>query len=115
MIKILPHISEKTVSLAKQGFFTLEVSEGVTKKSLISSIKENFKLNPVSVNIMNGKTIVSRRGKKDFSDRGYKKAIVKLSAKEVMPGYEAFLVEAKKEEKKAKAGQADKKIEKKNG
>lgn len=109
MIKLLPHISEKTVTLAKSGSFTVRIPSDVTKKSLISIIKENFKLKPLSVNILNGKTVVSRKGKKMSSDRGFKKAIVKLSPKEVMPGYETYLSEAKKEEKK------EKKSVKKNG
>lgn len=100
MFKITPHISEKSVTLAKQGYFTLEIPRTMNKGLLVSVLKETFRLKPLSVNVLNKKTILRKKAKKTVFDRGVKKVIVKLGEKQVMPGYESFLTELKEKEKK---------------
>lgn len=102
IFEIVPHISEKTVDLAKQGRFTVRVPYSVNKGALKSVLNNVFKLSPLEIKVINKKSITQKRAKKTSVDKGYKKFIVKLQEKQIMPGYETFLAEAKQEEKKNK-------------
>lgn len=102
MFKVTPHISEKSVSLAKQGYFTIVVPMEMSKASVSSILKKTFKLKPLALQVSIKKTTKQKKVKKTVADRGFKKMIVKLAEKQVMPGYETFLTEIKEEEKKQK-------------
>jgi len=100
MIKIRPIITEKSVSLSKLGKFTIEIPKNVNKPEIIASLMETFKLNIISVKILNKKSTIKRKPKGKALDRGFKKAVVSLKKGEIMPGFDTFL---KEEEKAAKA------------
>jgi len=114
MYKIIPHISEKSVTLAKKGYFTIEVPREMQKGSLTSVLKDTFKLDPISMKILKKKTILAKKARKTVFDRGMKKMIVKLPEKQVMPGFESFLTELKEQEKK-EAKEKKEKLAVKNG
>lgn len=102
MIKIRPYITEKTVKEAKEGRFTLLVSGKSSKPQISLKIKQYFKVNPLSVKIINQKTVISKNARSvKRTARGFKKAIVELKKGESIPGYAAF-TEVKKEDKKEK-------------
>lgn len=100
MYKIIPHISEKSVILAKKGYFTVKVPWGMQKGSLTAILKETFKLDPIAIKVLIKKTIQAKKGRKTVSDRGIKKMVIKLPEKQIMPGYESFLTELIEQEKK---------------
>jgi len=106
-MKIRPHITEKSVQLAKKGAFTVIVDGKATKPQLANLAKEVFKVNVVSVVILNKKPLVAKKAKGLAKDRGFKKAILTLKKGEVLTGFESYL-----EQKKDKS-QKDTKVDKK--
>jgi len=102
MIDIRPYITEKTVKEAKEGRFTLLISGLNSKPQIMLKIKQYFKVNPLSIKIINQKEVISKNAKGvKKTSRGFKKAIIALKKGEAIPGYAAF-TEVKKEEKKDK-------------
>ena len=101
MFKIIPHISEKSVILAKRGYFTIEVPSDFDKGNLVSVLRSTFKLKPLGIKVVIKKTVLAKKAKRTVSDRGLKKMIVKLGEKQIMPGFESFLTEAKEGGKKS--------------
>lgn len=100
MIDVRPYITEKTVKEAKAGRFTLLVCDSMTKPQIMLKIKQYFKLNPLSVKIINQKEIISKNAKGvKKTSRGFKKAIINLKKGESISGFAAF-TEIKKEDKK---------------
>ncbi|OQA52787.1 MAG: 50S ribosomal protein L23 [candidate division WS2 bacterium ADurb.Bin280] len=115
MIKIMPHISEKSVSMAKTGWFTLNVPLNVSGEQVKTLLKTSFKVTPLDIRMITKKTILRKRGAKLISERGYKKAIVKLSEKQIFPGFESYIVEPKeKKEKKDQKETKTKNVKKKD-
>ena len=102
MFKITPKISEKSVSLAKSGKFTLIVDKNLGKYEISKVIKRVFKVNPVSIRLVNIPDIKRKTARKTIvTERGSRKAIIELKTGEKMPGFESFL-EEKKEKKNDK-------------
>jgi len=97
MIKIMPHISEKSVLMAKTGWFTLSVPLGLSSTQVKALLRTNFKLSVIDIRTITKKTIVRKRVAKLISERGQKKAIVKLKDNQIFPGFESYLVEPKEE------------------
>lgn len=97
------HISEKTVEQAKKGFFTIKVPLTMTSGEVKNVLIEGFKLSALEIRMITKKTISRKKGSRIVKDRGFKKAVIKLSPAQVFPGYETFLSETKdgkKEDKK---------------
>ncbi len=102
MIDIRPYITEKTVKEAKAGRFTLLVSGSSSKPQISLKIKQYFKVNPLSVKIINQKEVISKNAKGvKKTSRGFKKAIIELKKGESIPGYAPF-TEVKEKDKKEK-------------
>jgi len=99
-------VSEKSFSNAAEGKFTFVVQKNADKASVMAAVKDLFKVNPLTVNIINikGKVKRSKKGQGQRSD--IKKAIVTLKK-----GEKIDLFEIEKEEKGQKAKPENKKIE----
>jgi len=93
---VKPHISEKTVKLAKKSQFTLSVDKNTTKGQIASFIKKYYGLKVLHIRIINKKNLSKKTGKGYAIDRGFKKAIVLVDKKQQIPGFEiAFDTEKK--------------------
>jgi large subunit ribosomal protein L23 len=81
-ILIRPLINEKSMNLIAGGFFTFEIGKDANKAEVAKMVAEKFKVNPVSVKIVNipAKRKLQRSRKGNFTTGGIKKAIVKLKA-----------------------------------
>lgn len=75
-----PIISEKSMKLAKSGWYTFVVSRDVRKPVIAKAVEEQFGVNVLAVKTANFKDEVKRqRGKRGyFTVSGYKKAMVAL-------------------------------------
>ena len=83
-----PHITEKAEELSKINQYVFKVESSANKNSVKKAVKEVFKVDVVSVKMINvvGKKI--RVGKTQGETKGYKKAIVRVKEGqkiEVMP------------------------------
>ncbi|MDH4358586.1 MAG: 50S ribosomal protein L23 [Candidatus Berkelbacteria bacterium] len=90
MYKIRPHITEKSVNLAKDGKYTFVVSKELDKIGLIKMLKKVFKVNPLSVKIINKKSAVRKTARRKVKEAGLKKAIVELKKGEKITGFEVL-------------------------
>jgi len=88
MDKIIPHISEKSVGKAKKRQFTILVNHSANKNRIKFLVKKYFKLDAVKINIINKSSIKKITARKKSTRRGYKKAVVFLKDKQIMPGFE---------------------------
>ena len=94
---ITPHITEKSVILAKKGQFSLEVSRDLSKYEIKQLVKKLFKVNPKKVSVIRGKNRKSMTlRKQEKTKRSIKKAIVVLEKGEVLGGFEMYLEDEKK-------------------
>lgn len=75
-----PHISEKSMNLAKLGLYTFEVDRNATKMAIAKLIEEKFKVDVVSVKSVNvkGKTKLQRSKKGYFQTTPIKKAFIQV-------------------------------------
>jgi len=108
MRKITPYITEKTVKLIEQNKFTLIVDYDANKKEVESLVKKFYKVNPLEIKILKTKYLSSTKHRKNYLDRGVKKAIITLEKGKNIPGFDY-----KKDEKESKSKKEVKKIEKK--
>jgi large subunit ribosomal protein L23 len=96
MFNIKPHISEKTVNMSATNVFTMSIPFGYTKSKIAAVVREVFAVDPVSIRTMNTKPVISRKLKGFQKQKSYKKAIIKLADKQVIPGFQTFADEMKK-------------------
>src|SRR5258708_27007028 len=88
-MKLMPLMTEKTMSLAKNGGFTFLLSKELTKPQIKKLISETF-----GVNVINVKTVTFKGGtKKNMRGqvqriKSYKKAIVTLKEGEKIDLFE---------------------------
>jgi len=75
-----PLVTEKTTELQAGGKYVFIVRAGATKPEVKKAVKEIYKVDPVSVNIVNRPPKSKRLGGLKGSQRGYKKAIVTLKS-----------------------------------
>lgn len=96
MYSIKPHISEKSVNLSTVKEFTMTVPLSYTKTKIAAVVKEVFAVDPISIRTMTMKSVISRKSKGFQKQKSYKKAVIKLADKQVIPGFQAFADEMKK-------------------
>jgi len=96
MYNIKPLITEKTVNQSTMGWFTIVVPTSYTKPKIKSVVKEVFNVDPLEIKTINEKQIIARKAKGFQKERGFKKAILKLSGKQSIPGFASFAEEIKK-------------------
>lgn len=77
-IIVRPLITEKTTKLIDARQYTFEVKQGVNKIEVKNAIEELFKVNVVSVNVINVRKKPRRVGKHDGFTPAVRKAIVTL-------------------------------------
>ncbi len=75
-----PIVTEKSMRLATNGFYTFEVHKDADKKMIAKLISNKFKVDVISVKTMNvkGKVKQQKRVRKNFQKPSFKKAIVQL-------------------------------------
>lgn len=86
---IKPVITEKTISMSKEGKYTFFVNLLAGKHDVADAVKKIFNVNPLTVNIIRYKNqrrrinlMNPRKGKAQKKIVKYKKAIVQLSMDE---------------------------------
>lgn len=97
-------ITEKTVSLAKVGKFTVVFTQDMNKKEIIDILRKKYSIDATKVNIINQKPVKKlKRGKVSVA-KAFTKAIITVKEGQKTPGFEII-----EEEKKSKKGlKADK-------
>ena len=73
-----PFITERSTELGKIGKYVFLVQDFATKPEVKKAVKAIYKVDAVSVNIINKPAKKKRMGSLKGSQRGYKKAIVTL-------------------------------------
>ncbi len=99
-ILIKPIISEKTLKLALQRQYTFRVRLDANKKEIGQIVKKLYKVDPISVKILNAKPVLKRRRKYVGKTSNIKKAIILIKPGQKIAGY--GLEEEKKDKKASK-------------
>lgn len=75
-----PVLTEKSMRLAKDGYFTFLVDRNATKAEIIKTVKNVFVVDPVSIKVLNYKPVVKlqRNRRRYTKTSGFKKAVIKL-------------------------------------
>lgn len=92
-LKIIPRISEKTVSLAQGGAYTFEVPKAANKQQIADAVAKQFDVTVLTVNVAVAKGKVKRSfrkgGKFSVGRRpDVKKAYVKLAEGQSIAAFE---------------------------
>lgn len=82
-----PILTEKSLRLAKENFFTFEVDLYATKHEITDAINKQFNVNALDVHtqIMKGKTRRVGRIRKETKSSNWKKATVQLGKDKKIP------------------------------
>ena len=88
-ILIKPIVSEKTMNLIPENKYTFEVLKKSNKIEIAKTIKQEFKVNAIKVNIINIKSktknaLRANRGK----TRSWQKAVVTIEKGQKIPGFD---------------------------
>jgi len=79
-----PVISEKSMDQTQHGRYTFRVAEDANKLQIKAAIEDLFKVEVVAVNVLNTKSKMKTRGRRQRGQKGWtkpwKKAIVTLAA-----------------------------------
>lgn len=73
-----PLVTERSTDLSKLGKYVFMVEGSATKPEVKKAVKEIYKVDVVSVNIVNKPSKKKRMGSLKGHQKGYKKAIVTL-------------------------------------
>jgi large subunit ribosomal protein L23 len=73
-----PHISEKATELAGNNFYVFKVEKVANKRAVKEEVEKRYKVNVLSVRIINIPSKKRRVGKTEGTKKGYKKAVVKI-------------------------------------
>ncbi|MBI3443527.1 50S ribosomal protein L23 [Candidatus Woesebacteria bacterium] len=88
-MKIKPILTERTLKLAKDGWYTFSVSSGFSKFDIKNAINELFGVHVRKVRTAKSKARVRKDYKGRFKKvKAFKKAAVKLSEKEKIDLFE---------------------------
>lgn len=85
-----PLISERSMSLTKNSFYTFEVAKWATKAIIEKAVKDKFKVDILDIKIINipSKKKLQRGRRGYFRVPSFKKAIVKLKKDQKIPLFE---------------------------
>lgn len=91
-----PLITEKSMLLARNNFYTFEVDKKATKIQISKKIAEKFGVKVVSVKTINvkGVTKSQRKVRKSYQTHGYKKAMVQVAKGQTIAMFETPKEEA---------------------
>ena len=94
-----PLINEKSMALVKSNFYTFEISKSIGKRSIGRMIEDKFKVDVLSVQIVNlhSKVKAQRTRKGFYQTRSSKKAIVKIKNGQRIAMFETLSEESKEE------------------
>ena len=83
-IIVRPVISEKSMDQTQHGRYTFRVAEGANKLQIKRAIEDLFKVDVVTVNVLNTKAKEKTRGRRQRGQKGWtkpwRKAIVTIAA-----------------------------------
>ncbi|OGM24205.1 50S ribosomal protein L23 [Candidatus Woesebacteria bacterium RIFCSPHIGHO2_02_FULL_38_9] len=88
-MKVKPILTEKSLGLAKKGWYTFQVLPGFSKNEIKCAIENIFQVHVIKIRTLKYKKLI----KKDYRGRvkkikGYKRAFVKLAEKEKIDLFE---------------------------
>lgn len=91
-----PIITEKSMKLAQNNFYTFEVNKNATKLQIAKKVAEKFGVNVLAVNTINikGEVKSQKKVRRLYKTAGYKKAIVKIKKGEKIAIFETPKEEA---------------------
>ena len=87
-IIVRPIITEKSSALTESGKYAFEVQQGANKVEVKKAVEEVFKVNVVSVNIVNVRRKARRVGRYEGYRPAVKKAIVTLAEGQTLDVFE---------------------------
>ncbi len=88
-MKIIPVLTEKSMSQAKEGFYTFFVGAGLTKNQIREAIERAFDVHVTSVHTMNFKKGLKKNSKGEtVTLKARKKTIVTLAKDEKIDLFE---------------------------
>lgn len=88
-ILIRPIITEKSMLQVSEGKYTFKVAPNVNKHQIAQSIETIYKVEVIEVNIIKVKSVKKMvKGSIKATDRGFKKAIVKIKKGQKIEGFE---------------------------
>lgn len=87
-IVLKPVVTEKSAILASKNMYVFAVKEDANKLEVAQAIKQMYEVNPRSVNILNVRGKIVRRGRISGKRKGWKKAIVTLPKGKTLNLYE---------------------------
>lgn len=87
-IIVRPIITEKSTSITESGKYTFEVKQGTNKVEVKKAVEEIFKVNVVSVNIVNVRRKARRVGKYEGFRPAVKKAVVTVAEGQTIDAFE---------------------------
>ena len=87
-IIVRPIITEKSTSITESGKYTFEVQQGANKVEVKKAVEEIFKVNVVSVNIVNVRRKARRVGKYEGFRPAVKKAVVTVAEGQTIDAFE---------------------------
>ena len=87
-IIVRPIITEKSTSITENGKYTFEVQQGANKVEVKKAVEEIFKVNVVSVNIVNVRRKARRVGRYEGFRPAVKKAVVTVAEGQTIDAFE---------------------------
>ena len=87
-IIVRPIITEKSTSITESGKYTFEVKQGTNKVEVKKAVEEIFKVNVVSVNIVNVRRKARRVGRYEGFRPAVKKAVVTVAEGQTIDAFE---------------------------
>ena len=87
-IIVRPIITEKSTSIPESGKYTFEVQQGANKVEVKKAVEEIFKVNVVSVNIVNVRRKARRVGRYEGFRPAVKKAVVTVAEGQTIDAFE---------------------------
>lgn len=89
-ILIRHHVTEKSMNMAANGWYTFLVKPESTKGQIQNAVEEEFKVHVTDIKTIRLKSEYKRRGRKRLLSKtpAFKKAVVKLKANEKIDLFE---------------------------
>ena len=87
-IIVRPIITEKSTSITESGKYTFEVQQSANKVEVKKAVEEIFKVNVVSVNIVNVRRKARRVGRYEGFRPAVKKAVVTVAEGQTIDAFE---------------------------
>lgn len=83
-----PHITEKSLKISENNWYSFRTDKSTTKNDIAIFIKEKYSLKPISIKSEIFKPIIKKRNKRTFKTHCYKIFRVKMPKEAKIPGFE---------------------------